>query len=200
MRKPRPAALVPLLLAGIALAHPDGTRAGQPGDASWLDRPLRSWNRGGAVDRARVIDEERSALADRCHQPVLQASPAERALTEAGWLAFHVGGGPLVSGDLEIVGGMTAADGMCRPLQYNLFVFVGGRFAGTLSPVLMDARADGASGAVRIAGGAIRVDFSRYRGDDPLCCPSAHVEVRYRVDRTAGAAVVVPVELRATRG
>lgn len=200
MRIVPPALPVSLLIAGIALAHPDVTRAGQPVDGSWLDRPLQSWNRGGAVGRARIIDEGRSALADRCHLPVLQESPAERALTEAGWLAFYAGGGPLISGDLEIVGGMTAADGMCRPLQYNLFVFVGGRFAGTLSPVLMDARADGASGVVRIAGGAIRVDFSRYRGDDPLCCPSAHVEVRYRVDRADDTAVVVPVELRATRG
>ena len=52
---------------------------------------------------------------------------------------------------------------MCRPWSYQVFVFVGERFAGTLSPVLMDARTDGAWQAVRI-GSRLRLaaEFLRY--------------------------------------
>jgi len=53
---------------------------------------------------------------------------------------------------------MTAADGMCRPAHFNVFVFVGGRFAGTLSPQLMTSRLDASIGALRIA-----AEFARYR-------------------------------------
>ncbi len=37
-------------------------------------------------------------------------------------------------GDGEVVLGRSGVDGMCRPLGYQGFVFVGGRFAGTLAP------------------------------------------------------------------
>jgi hypothetical protein len=44
--------------------------------------------------------------------------------------------------------GTAGYDGMCRPRQYQDFVFVGSVFAGTLSPQPMDSRTDGALGRV----------------------------------------------------
>ena len=97
---------------------------------------------------------------------------------------------------------MTGGDGMCRPTGYNIFVFVGGRFAGTLSPAAMNSRDDASSGAVRILGAdSLSAEFARYAAQkDALCCPSSRVTVRYRIDRAGAGPVVVPVEVRVTRG
>ena len=82
---------------------------------------------------------------------------------------------------------------------YNLFVFVGGTFAGVLSPTPMTSRLDGSSGAVRLPLPNITAEFARYTTTDPLCCPSSRVTVRYRIDRSAAGPVVAPVEVRTTR-
>ncbi len=104
-----------------------------------------------------------------------------------------------MQGDVEIIAGMSGADGMCRPTGFNLFVFVGGRLAGTLSPVPMSSREDGSVGAVRLAPeGTITAEFARYTEKDALCCPSSRVSVRYRVERGA-AAVVVPLAIQVIR-
>ena len=70
------------------------------------------------------------------------------AMAAAGWMPFNYFGQPITQDDVEIVGGMTGADGMCRPTRYNVFVFVAGRFAGTLSPALMTSREDGILGKI----------------------------------------------------
>ncbi len=114
-------------------------------------------------------------------------------------MPFNYFGQPITQDNVEIVGGMTGADGMCRPTQYNVFVFVAGRFAGTLSPALMTSREDGSSGAVRLAPPGITVEFARYAPRDPLCCPSARATVRFRIDRTAAGALVVPIDVAAAR-
>ena len=88
---------------------------------------------------------------------------------------------------------------MRRPSLYNLFVFVGGKYAGVLSPAPMTSRLDGSSGAVRLPLPNITAEFARYTASDPLCCPSSRVTVRYRVDRTAAGPVVAPVEIRTSR-
>ena len=88
---------------------------------------------------------------------------------------------------------------MCRPVTYNLFVFVRGQFAGLLSPTAMASRLDSSSGAVRMTLPALTAEFARYSSNDPLCCPSSRVTVRYRIDRTAAGPVVAPVEIRTTR-
>jgi hypothetical protein len=64
----------------------------------------------------------------------------------------------------------------------------------------MTSRLDASSGAVRLPPPQITAEFSRYAPSDPLCCPSSRVTVRYRIDRTAAGAVVVPIEVRTTRG
>src|SRR5262245_6868847 len=99
----------------------------------WLDRPLAGWNKPGlAVAKAPRLDEAREATAKRCRLTVLRSTAGERQLADGGWIPFHNFDQQLVRDDVEVVGAMTGADGMCRPTGYNLFVFVGGRFAGAL--------------------------------------------------------------------
>jgi hypothetical protein len=162
--------------------------------ASWLDQPLRNWNRAGAaVPAAPAAPEPLKGVVSRCRLTPPGGSAA-KAVSAAGWIPFRYFGTPLAQGDVEIVGGMTGADGMCRPTGYNVFVFVGGRHAGTLSPEPMTSRLDGASGEVRLALPQIAVQFARYTEKDPLCCPSSRSTVRFRIDRTKAGAVVVPFD------
>jgi LppP/LprE lipoprotein len=174
----------PLLLLAVFAQRP----------ASWLDQPLTNWNRAGAaVPAAPAPAEPLKAVISRCRLTP-PGGDAARAVSAAGWIPFQYLGKPLAQGDVEIVGGMTGADGMCRPTGYNVFVFVGGRHAGTLAPGPMTSRLDGASGDVRIALPEIIAEFSRYAEKDPLCCPSSRATVRFGVDRTKAGAVLVPIE------
>jgi hypothetical protein len=168
--------------------------------SSWLDRPLGNWNKAGdSIPKAPAANESNAAVVSRCKLAPPATTPAEQAVQAAGWMPFWNVDQQLVREDVEIVGGMRAADGMCRPMSYNLFVFVSGRFAGTLSPAPMNSRTDSSSGVVRSQPPAIAADFSRYTSTDALCCPSSRMTVRYRVDRLPAGPLVVPVEIRATR-
>lgn len=165
----------------------------------WLDKPSANWNRPGApVPAAKPQKESLAQVSKRCRNlAVLQTSAAERALAAAGWLPFRLGDRPIVERDIEIVGGLSAADGMCRPMEFNAFVFVSGQFAGTLAPQPMQSRADGSLGAVRTpAYDSIDADFARYTGKDALCCPSGRVTVRYRINRTTTPPVVILGHIR----
>jgi hypothetical protein len=170
---------------------------------TWLDKPLENWNTPGrAVPKANAENESIDEVAKRCsYLPLLTTTAGERALAAAGWIPFRAGDRQIVEGDVEIIGGLSAADGMCRPMGFNVFVFVKGQPAGTLSPHPMTSRTDASiGGAVRLAGdGTIDAGFSRYLDKDALCCPSSHVTVRYRIDRTASPPVVVPVNIRVSR-
>jgi hypothetical protein len=184
-----------LLLLGLSL------RAQTP-EPSWLDRPLSNWNVSGrALPRAVPNGETIVEVSKRCSMPAPTSTPGERALANAGWLPFHMFDRQIVQRDVEIIGGLAGADGMCRPTQFNVFVFVNGQLAGTLSPSEMDSRTDGSiGGAIRLAEDeTIAAEFARYAGVDPLCCPSGRVTVRYRIDRTSRAPVVVPVTVQPTR-
>jgi hypothetical protein len=151
------------------------------------------------VPAAPKAGESNASIISRCMLTPPRTTKAERAVEAAGWIPFWNVDQQLVRDDVEIVGGMRGADGMCRPATYNLFVFVGDRFAGLLSPTSMASRLDSSSGVVRIALPNITADFARFTSTDPLCCPSSRVTVRYRIDRTPAGAVVVPVEVRSTR-
>ena len=165
---------------------------------NWLDRQPANWNVAGqAVTTAPAPEEPIQSVLARCRLTRLQSTPGERAIASAGWIPFHPGGQQVAQNDVEIVGGMTWADGMCRPASYNLFVFVTGAFAGSLSPTLMTSRLDGASGAVQLTPQGIAVEFLRYKETDPLCCPSSRVMVQYRIDRTQGP-VVMPISVTPT--
>jgi hypothetical protein len=85
---------------------------------------------------------------------------------------------------------------MCRPWDYQAFVFDKGAFAGTLSPVLMDSRTDGALSDVRLLSPtSIEATFLRYVDADPLCCPSRVSTVRYRVERRPDGPAVAPLSV-----
>ncbi len=184
-----------VLLLGLSLSA-------QAPEASWLDRPLKNWNVSGrALPRAMPNGETIAEISKRCAMPSLMSTPGERALAGGGWLPLHMFDRQIVQRDVEIVGGLAGADGMCRPTQFNVFVFVKGQLAGVLSPSDMDSRTDGSiGGGIRLAEDeTIAADFARYTGVDPLCCPSGRVTVRYRIERTASPPVVVPVSIQPTR-
>ena len=186
--------------AGRLLLLTLSVSAAQSIPSSWLDRPLVSWNKaGGPVPRVPGGDEAIASVIRRCQLTPPRSTSAERAVDTAGWIPYWNVDQQLVRDDVEIVGGMRGADGMCRPLMYNLFVFVGGRFAGVLSPTPMTSRLDSSSGVVRLPLPAITAEFARFASTDPLCCPSSRVTVRYRIDRTAAGPVVAPLDVRTTR-
>ena len=187
----------PLLIAmllPIALAAQTPAR-------SWLDRPLVNWNSSAhRMPSAPANEEPIADVGKRCDVKPKRTTSGERAVTDAGWLPFYLFDRQIVQGDVEIIGGLAGADCLCRPADYNVFVFVAGRFAGTLSPDLMTSRLDGSIGAVRLSEeGTIAAEFTRYVDPDPLCCPSGRVTVRYQLDRRSTPPVVVPVAAQPTR-
>ena len=192
------------LAAAFGLSLGVAVLAQGPAPATWLDKPLANWNKPGApIPAAKPAEDESiAALSTRCgYLPLLQTTAGERALVDAGWVPFRVFDKQIVDRDVEIIGGLAGADGMCRPMSFNVFVFVNGRLAGTLSPQTMESRTDGSiGGAIRLAADdTIQAGFARYLDKDALCCPSSHVTVRYGIDRKATPHVVVPVSLRVTR-
>ncbi len=68
-------------------------------------------------------------------------------------------------------------------MAYQAFVFVDGRYAGTLSPELMHSRSDGSLiWDVKFTGDrTFAVEFARYSETDPLCCPSRISTVTYQL-------------------
>ena len=156
------------------------------GQTSWLDRPLNNWNNGnGTVPNApRTL----VAISAQCQSQIRQPdSISDRAVTRAGWSLF---GAAQTFGQVTVINGMAGADGMCRPSLYNTFVFVGGRFVGTLSPTNMEARSDGALDRATLNSlDNVSAEFSRYRSSDALCCPSQTSFVSYSI--TSGARSVV---------
>ena len=75
------------------------------------------------------------------------ASAAAQAVRHAGWVPFLHFDRAIARDDIEVLGGMTAATSSgCEPTTFNLFVFVGGTFAGTISPIVMGQGRDGVAG------------------------------------------------------
>jgi hypothetical protein len=138
-RSRRCLAAVVSAIAAPSFALIAAAQGGSP--VSWLDQPLVSWNKpGDAVPSPPRSDESTGSVIKRCQLTPPRQTDAERALEAAGWVPFWNVDQQLVRDDVEVVGGMAAADGMCRPARYNLFVFVGGKFAGVLSPTSMTSR------------------------------------------------------------
>jgi heat shock protein HslJ len=89
-------------------------------------------------------------------------------------------------------------DGMCRPLQYQHFVFVGGAFAGTLSPQPMNSRTDGALSRVWLQNEKqLIAEYLRYDPSDALCCPSRTTRVVFDIPKDRP--VVRPVSASTTQ-
>ena len=178
----------PLLAIPLLALWPSSVSA----DGAWLDAPLAPWNiAGGAIPSAPhgseyVLDEEHCAAARR---PV--ETPEDAAVVASGWTLS----GTYESGwGIRLVTGRAADGGMCRPEDYQVFIFVEGRFAGTVSPEPMPSRRTGALLEVTFWNGdELLASFARYAPADALCCPSSRTSVQYRVDRTEAGPVVVPV-------
>lgn len=170
--------------------------------ASWLDMPLAAWNTSGAlVPRASPIHNPDLRCRTR---EVAPTTPEQGALADKGW-RLNDFWPPVSSGGRVLIAALAEYDGMCRPFNYNVFVFSQGQYAGTLSPVDMNSRFDGSlfapvSGQVAeiSPSGTIVARFIRYADSDPLCCPSRGLSrVMYTLQTTVGGPVIVPVTITA---
>lgn len=167
---------------------------------SWLDGTLLSWNESSGTEVPAAPPPVATTDQQRCGPASSHTSLAARAVSHAGWIPFLPFDRVLASGDIEVFGGMRGVTPDCGPAGFNFFVFVGGMYAGTLSPVEMTTAKDGVVGTVRFPpGNIITAEFARYGLTDTECCPSGRVRVTYRIDRRRGRAVIVPMEVRKLR-
>jgi heat shock protein HslJ len=163
--------------------------AAQGQAAAWLDSPKpANWNMPAqAVPAAPKLPGTVDARCRASARPVQLAE--DKQVRGRGWDlvgAFH-GGWQTV-----VIRATAGYDGMCRPRQYQDFVFVRGVFAGTLSPQPMDSRADGAIGQVWLQNGTqLTAEYARYAANDALCCPSRMTSVVF--DIAGDKRVVRPV-------
>ena len=183
-----------LALATLALATP------ALADGRWLDRkPVASWNKAGAplpwAPKTEMTDEDRARCAE-AFTTAATATPEQRLLAQRGWWTLSdkwTGAAERKGPSHPVVWGLIAVDGMCRPMAYQGFVFVDGKFVGTVSPRPMSSRTDGAAithMAVEPAG--LAVEFVRYTPQDALCCASRLTTLRYRIAETKAGKVLVP--------
>jgi hypothetical protein len=121
-------------------------------------------------------------LDPRCRELTRQpASEVDQQVRAHGWDLV----GPSSEGEqIRVIAGTSDYDGMCRPRQYQEFVFARGIFAGTLSPHPMDSRTDGALNRVTIqTDGRVQAEYARYGAKDPLCCPSRITTVVFEIGK-----------------
>lgn len=188
------------LLAQTALAQTF------PGDGSWLDGPLTSWNVPGAAlpapPSADALPLGGLAPDDpffaRCDNAAPQ-SAEEPAVAAAGWiLSGQNGRFAPVDAAPTIVWGTAGYDGMCRPWGYQGFAFADGIFIGTISPELMYARGDGSATNLQTnTDGMMTVTYERYLQTDPRCCPSQPpIEVTFEVSQRKAGLVLMPIDRR----
>jgi len=191
MSVPRPSHHTTILLLWLFVACVASVVAQAQTGTFWLDRPLTAWNKpAAALPSPPQKPSQAAALAKRCS---LDASKVAAAVpvTTAGWIPYLHQDRALTREGVEVIGGLTDANAACEPAGFNLFVFVNGRFAGTLSPVPMTAGRDGVAGAVRIVtADSLTTEFARFAPGDLECCPSTRVRVTYRIDRGDQPAVV----------
>lgn len=172
--------LVRVILLTIAIVGYDaGVGRAQTKVPSWLDQSKpASWNKpGGAIPAA---PKTQGKVDPRCKEQARQPElDGDKRLREQGWDLV----GPYQGGWQVVVIRATAGyDGMCRPQQYQDFVFVRGVFAGTLSPQPMDSRTDGAVGRVSLQGNnQLTAEYTRYAATDALCCPSKSTSVVFEI-------------------
>lgn len=156
--------------------------------SSWLDGELANWNAPGtgvpAVTREAIIG------FDYCSDSVRPPeTPEDFAVANQGWLLY----GPYqLNEGISIVRGFMSTDVNCRPSGSQAFVFVGGDFAGTLSPEPMASRGDSTLFDAYIGPGGVGALYDRYLPDDGLCCPSSQNRVWFSVEWTDVGPVIVP--------
>jgi hypothetical protein len=157
---------------------------------TWLDqeKPI-NWNKPGAnIPTAPKSEVNNLSECKDLSRPANTA--IDKMVTEAGWQLF----GPLeIFGETTLVRGMANADGQCRPLEYQVFVFYNGKFAGTISPVTMNSRTDGSLKNVFLyREKTLNSEFARYQDSDAMCCPSARTSVSFEIETKNGIPLLVP--------
>jgi hypothetical protein len=152
---------------------------------TWLDKDPKPWNRPGAA----IPHAPRGAAREKfCSAPYKAQTPEEKQVAAAGWFLFSPS---QVSNGIAIVGAEAFADGMCRPMEYQYFVFVNSVFAGTLSPARMSSRADASlTEVIPVAKDRLLATYSRYSDKDAMCCPSRISEARFVIHQESGRPVV----------
>jgi hypothetical protein len=160
-------------------------------DGAWLDDQSVTWNTAG-MGMPHPVQNRPGPATEVDTRCTSEARPAEtdedRMIERAGWTVF---GSYEAGWGVRVVRGLAGYDGMCRPMEYQAFVFVDGKLAGTLSPTPMDSRFDGALQDSDLYGSErIVSQFARYTEQDALCCPSAISTVTYKIDRSGTTAVV----------
>ena len=176
MRLSAATAAVALAATALALSTP---LCAQQAAVSWLDTPhLEPWNNPGMSIPFAPQGEKNSD--PRCRALARSAeSEQDEQLRARGWDLI---GPASAGGQIRVIGGTADYDGMCRPRQFQYFVFVRGIFAGTLAPRTMDSRTDGALGRVHIESNhELTVEYHRYGSADPLCCPSRTTTVAFDI-------------------
>jgi len=190
--------VVCVVTAALAALLPGSARSMPSPGGAWLDSPsIHNWNKIAEHIPRPPAPSGDPATEGRCARTVRPASTREdRAVVAAGWKLYR----PYqLYATTSFVGGMASVDGMCRPLQYNVFVFSNAVFAGTLSPVLMNSREDGALvDATMIDSSTFSATFARYRAQDPLCCPTRASTLEYSLISSHAHPLVVPQETSTT--
>ncbi len=144
------------------------------------------------IPNAPKIDADLPSV-DRCKDQLREAkTPQERAIIKAGWELF---GPQQTYNETTVITAMSGVDGMCRPLGYQAFVFVGEQFAGTLSPQPMNSRTDGDISQIFLtSSSSLFVEYKRYNSGDPLCCPSQISRVLFKIEPQNAQPLLIPVE------
>jgi hypothetical protein len=153
----------------------------QPTAVAWLDAAhLESWNRAGMAIPSAPNGQKNAD--PRCHESRREpASEVDQQVQAHGW---DLVGSTTEREGITVIVGTSDYDGMCRPRQYQEFVFARGIFVGTLSPHPMDSRTDGALTRVTIqSDGRMQAEYARYGATDPLCCPSRITTVVFEVEK-----------------
>lgn len=165
-------------MTALALALVAVAAGAAPGDASWLDKLEKNWNQAGAK-LPKAPAGHGDAPSARCDSSVRPpTSEEDRAVALEGWSLL---GPAYVYDRTRAFLAMSSVDGMCRPLGYQGFVFVDGKFAGTLAPEPMDSGKDGALDEIRLqAGEAFAARFRR------------HGRLNYVIETTPKGPLVVP--------
>jgi hypothetical protein len=162
-----------------------------PKDGSWLAAGVANWNHSGAaIPKAPPGDP---ANRERCKDLLrLPSGMHDRALAAEGWWLY---GSLQRFGRTVVVTGTSDLDGMCRPLEFQVFVFFQRKFAGTLSPVLMNASTDGSQSRFSLSRErGILAEYARYSENDPRCCPSAAVTVQFEIEDKTNGPLLVPAK------
>lgn len=171
--------------------------------SAWLDAPApTNWNVARTSLPAAPGPKDADLEAGGRCAAMLRAptSPEDEATVRQGWSLV----GPYQRyGRTSVLMATSGADGMCRPDRYQGFVFVRGTFAGTISPVLMNARSDGGVSGLGVDlydEAEFGVTFTRYSSSDPLCCPHASTSVSYEIETQGGSSIVAPKAAQTSNG